>query len=463
MKTLVQLRSEHPRLFYKNSSWKWEADGLLLEWHFQLEPDLNFYPSMKLINFSEADSAALDSRELDRYVFNLGMVELLSYWKLAAPGEIVVEAGQLSGEQRNWWHNLLIQGMGEYFFVNQIDFTDPNFVSITSAGEDSGELPPGGDENSQPEPKVLIPLGGGKDSVVTLEMFKQNMPADKLAALVISPTQASRDIAAASGLEVLEVERRLDPLMIQLNDQGYLNGHVPVSAVFAFTSLLAARLKGFQYVAISNERSSNEGNVTFLDRDINHQYSKTFEFEQLFNQYVQENYPQPAPKYFSFVRPLFELQIAKIFANLKAYHSIFRSCNVGQKTNSWCGQCSKCLFAYIILYPFLSESELVGYFGENLLDKPELMPIALELVGKGEKKPLECVGTHEESLAAFHLCWQKSQESGAQNGLLQLVHDQVLQQEENLDSRAQQVLNAWNEQHLIPDSAWEQWLREALK
>lgn len=464
MKSVTELRSQHPRFFYKKYQWHWETNTLTLQWHFFLEPEFHFHPVMHFPNVSEQQFQQISEAELHLHAFSIGLAEMLSYWKLTAAPEIIIEAQSLTPEQTTWWHQLLIQGMGEYFYINQIDFTAPDFVVIRAADSTQPTAP----QFSLPEPtnpRILIPLGGGKDSAVTLELFRQNLDPANLGCLLINPTQAAQDIATASQLKTITVTRELDPLLLSLNSQGYLNGHVPISALFAFTSLLAARLHDYHFVPVSNERSSNEGNVEYLGREINHQYSKTFAFEKAFSEYISQFYPANSPVYFSYLRPLFELQIAKIFSAMKTYHPIFRSCNVGQKTNSWCGHCSKCLFAFIILYPFVNLSELTEYFGENLLDKPELLTIALELVGASEHKPFDCVGTHEESLAAFHLCWQKWQQTQPDSSqqLLQQVYKQVLSQEANLDERAQTILQVWNNHHLIPSQTWESWLKAVLQ
>ncbi len=464
MPNLRDLREQHPRFYYRDYSWELEPEGLKLSFHFELEPGIHFRPTMTILGVSQDVMARLNPKEIDLAAFNIGMAELFSYWKTAASPEIIIEAAPLSSEQLAWWHDLLIQGMGEYFFVNRIDFTDPGFVKFVSASTKDPAGQPQNSQRSTPSQNVLIPLGGGKDSVTTLELYREIADEGrKLACFFVNPTQAARDIARESGVQAIEASRTLDLKMLELNSQGYLNGHVPISALFAFTSVLAARLFGFGFIAISNERSSNEGNVWFHDREINHQYSKTFEFEQKFQQYIRDYYPPDSPLYFSYLRPIYELQIAGIFADYKSYHHDFRSCNAGQKTNSWCGQCPKCLFAYTILYPFLETKHLDGLFGKNLFSDENLLPLALELAGAGEQKPLECVGTHEETIAAFHLSWKKHQaDPSTQPVLLKLVYETVLANEAGLDARAAAILSAWNDQHTIPEKTWEEKLREKI-
>ncbi len=460
---LDQLRTQHPRFFYRSYAYQVTKTGLEISFLFHTHPELSFRPTLVINGVTEDHLARLSKAELDRYVFHIGLVEMLSYWKATCSPEIVIEAGALDDDQIEWWHDLLIKGLGEFFFVNQIDFTSPDFVTIVSTDNPShhSAQPPTSETNATQQESFLIPIGGGKDSVVSLETLKRyaqehSLPDTALAALMIHPTLAAQDCLQVSGLSrAIRIERTLDPLLAELNGQGYLNGHTPFSSLVAFISILVARLYGFTYVALSNEASSNEGNVEFHGQEINHQYSKTYEFEKKFQEYSERYVFQDLPYiqgyYFSLMRPLFELQIAKLFANHTEYHSIFRSCNRGRQTNAWCGECPKCLFAYTILYPFLGKDKMIEIFGQDLFTNAELLPIALELLGYAEKKPLECVGTHEENIAAFHMSYDRAQAEYEQLPiLLEQVQNQVLSHEINLDARAKTILTSWNSQHFVP-------------
>ena len=176
---------------------------------------------------------------------------------------------------------------------------------------------------------------------------------------------------------------------------GFINGHTPFSAMVAFTTYFIAYILGRKYIALSNEDSANETNVK--DDNINHQYSKTIEFENDFRFYAK-NYLETEIEYFSMLRPINELQIAMLFSRIEKYHKIFKSCNVGSKGEEWkwCCDCPKCLFVYTILSPFLYKEELVNIFGEDLFEKESLLETFIELIGKGNNKPFDCVGTYEE-------------------------------------------------------------------
>lgn len=453
------LRQEHSQFFYKSANWQITDDGLLLSWQFEVSPNFKFQPKMAI---PLPTGFVLDETKkviFDNLVFQIGLVEMLSYWKATASPQIIIEARWLNPDQISWWHKLLIQGLGEYFYTNQIEFTDQNFVTIqTTQPKETHSKPTSIKPTKSNQNCYLIPLGGGKDSIVTLELMRQyqssNQVPNRLLGLAINPTSATKNIAQIANLPLIEVRRQLDPQLLHLNSLGYLNGHTPFSALVAMVSLLVAYIYNCSEIILSNEKSSNEGNTHYLGQSINHQYSKTFEFESDFRSYVQ-TYVQPLvpeklPYYYSLLRPFYELQIGRMFAKLgQPYFSVFRSCNRGQKTGVWCGECAKCLFAFSILFPFLGEDQTISIFGQNLFQNHDLLQIALELIGQKATKPFDCVGTHMESVAAFYLSsqWYLKNNQPLPYVLLQLQPQ--LARHSDLPDQVQQILSNWDENHFV--------------
>ena len=341
---------------------------------------------------------------MNNLVFNLGLIEMFSYWKTTCAPEIVIKAGHLDARQVNWWQDLLIKGLGQFFFENKIDFRSKNFVRIIN---DEKRAVADFSYQSRLKNRFLVPLGGGKDSIVTWEIFRK--AGREAVCFSLNPSPAVKKIFKIGDCQKpIVVRRALDPKLLELNRQGFLNGHTPFSAYLAFLSVLTAVLFDYKYVAFSNERSANEGNVKYLGRIINHQHSKSFEFEQKFRQYCRK-YLVGGVEYFSFLRPLFEIQIAKIFSRClekqPKYSKAFLSCNRAQAgptpTGKWCGRCPKCLFVFICLAPFLGGEKTSRIFGKNLLADKKLQPIVKQLTRERGFKPFECVGTARETRAAL--------------------------------------------------------------
>lgn len=324
-------------------------------------------------------------------IFHIGLVELVSYWKATCSKNVIIKAGYINKEQIEFFKKLYFYGLGELFYTNGITPNYDDFINIKCELKEQNIEIPNYVGNGN-----LIPIGGGKDSNVTLEIMKSDFE-DNLC-FIINPKQVTLSCAQTAGYsneKIVTVKRTIDKNLIELNKQGFINGHTPFSALVAFLSYFNAYITGKKYILLSNESSANESNVD--GTKINHQYSKTYEFECDFNEYTKK-YFKIDIKYFSLLRPLSEYQIAMLFSNYEKYHEIFKSCNVGSKKEPWhwCCSCPKCLFVYIILSPFLYKEKLIRIFGEDLFEKEDLLDIFIELAGYGKTKPFECVGTYEE-------------------------------------------------------------------
>lgn len=437
MKKLKELRKKYPKFVYSGYNYRISNNNLEILFDFKTEPDIYFRPQVVIEGVDKV-------KNIDNLVFNLGLVEMISYWKATCSPVIDIRAGSLSADQIKWWRELIIKGLGQFFFENKINYKEKGFLTIKAKG-DKGKVVSGKATES-----FLIPVGGGKDSIVTFELLKKN----KVRCMSLNPTRTREVMKVAGCKNPIIVRRRIDQRLIQLNKKGFLNGHTPFSAYLAFLSVLVSYLFGFKYIAFSNERSSNEGNVKYLDTVINHQWSKSFEFEAMFRKY-SKNYLVKGIEYFSFMRPLYEIQIAKLFSKYPKYFPVFLSCNEAHKTHSgtkkpfrgWCGKCSKCLFVFTVLYPFIEEKKLVKIFNKNLFQDKSLLPIMLQLIGEKGFKPFECVGTHEESLVAFYLSWKKDKEK---SGLLKYFEDKVLVKHPNLEKESKEILTSFNKQHNLP-------------
>ncbi len=391
----IELRKQFPFFSFQKYSYKINNEELEVEFLFNLSNTYFFRPSFKIASNNFFDFTIIDKSLINNFVFHIGMIELVSYWKASCSKEVRIETHLLDEYQVSWWKKLYFNGLGEFFYLNSLEVTIDNFMNISSKGK---PLKP--HHCMLNKNNVLVPVGGGKDSIVTLELLK-NSQSVRLIPFVINPLEASVRSIVTSGFSLndsIVVERHLDPQLLKLNRQGFLNGHTPFSALLAFVSSFAAALSGSKYVALSNESSANES--TIPGSKINHQYSKSFEFEEDFNHYLKK-YVHENIYYFSFLRPLNELQIASIFSLFDVHHTGFRSCNVGSKTGTWCGRCPKCLFTWLILSPFIPQKKLEHIFGKNLLENNSLRTIYQELTGIDKTKPFECVGTPQEVNAAI--------------------------------------------------------------
>ncbi len=392
MSLYEQLREKHPVFIYEN----YTLGEDFLEFDFRMD-DTRFCPRWE---FPKALSGGNYDRALaDKIAFSLGLAELVSYWKCACPPTVEIRCGTLSEEQKKWWKKLYFNGLGEFFYRNGIDADFGSFMKIKCA--DIPEKPLSGDAPALSG--VMVPVGGGKDSVVTIELLKR--AGAEIYPYAINPHGAALDCVSAAGIpkeKAVYVKRAIAPELLRLNKKGYLNGHTPFSAVTAFSSLLFAVMTGRKYIALSNESSANETYVA--GRNVNHQYSKSTEFERDFREYCGYfGGFSRCPEYFSLLRPWSEWQIAEEFVKYPQYFGAFKSCNLGSKNNVWCCKCAKCLYVYILLSSFLNDDVLVSIFGCNMLDKTELSDMLDGLILDNTDKPFECVGTKSEVRQSLYM------------------------------------------------------------
>lgn len=400
----AELRERYPEFLYEAFHHEWTAEGLRLWFDFRMG-DVVFHPEA-LIEARPFLSCDVPVQVLDHMVFDIGMIELISYWKCACPPTVKVLCGALTDEQTAFWRKLYWNGLGEFFYTNGIAESQEGFLQVESEKWKVESVSAAANLSTFHSPlstSYLVPIGGGKDSVVTLELLRR--AGKTIRPLIMNPRGATRECARVAGFpleEVLVIRRKIDPTLLDLNAKGYLNGHTPFSAMLAFYTRLASALSGIPNVALSNESSANESTVK--GSYVNHQYSKSLEFEDDFRNYVNE---AASFNYFSFLRPLSELQIAMLFSRFTAYHDVFRSCNVGSKEDIWCGHCAKCLFAYIILSPFIAPERLNAIFGKSMLDDTTLDLEFRQLLGLAETKPFECVGTVSEVRQALQMAVER--------------------------------------------------------
>ena len=341
--------------------------------------------------------------ELDRSPLVDGLVRLLalaaslSYFKAFAPITFAVPSG-LTETERTFISQLITGGLGEFAIVNDLPTVlDPVIEAPAARAPDAPSVRPSGS-------RALVAVGGGKDSIVSIEALTS--AGRDVGLFAINPRGPIEATARVAGIGLERAARRIDPLLLRLNGEGAPNGHVPVTAINSLIALITAVATGYGTVVFSNEASASYGNQHWAGRDINHQWSKSSEFEGL----LRRSLPAGAPEYVSLLRAITEIRIARRFAEHTAYHAVFTSCNRAFRMSAaadatWCGDCPKCRFVFLILAPFISRDALLTIFGgRDLFADGGQTEGFLELLGvDGLFKPFECVGEPDECRVALDL------------------------------------------------------------
>lgn len=344
-----------------------------------------------------------------RLVFLLAGV---SYYKAGAPPVVEVGSHGLTAAERALLHAFYVDGLGEFAFRNGLKLGQVEIVADDRPDPADESIP------SPSRARALVPFGGGIDSIVTVEGVRDGY--DDVALFVVSGPggrfDAIEQSAEVTALPVLRATRRLDAKILRSRELGYLNGHVPVTGILSAIAVTAAALDGRDAVVMSNERSASSGNVEWDGREVNHQWSKSAAFEELFRAAVPGGV-----HYFSWLRERSELWVAERFAAMPRYHRVFRSCNrafhvdPAQRLDHWCGECDKCCFIDLILAPFMPAAALREIFdGREPLENPELIDRFRTLVGAaGTTKPFECVGDVDECRLAADLAARRPDRAGS--------------------------------------------------
>ncbi len=398
---------EPKAIIFEFKSYKFEPDQKRVFFNYTTH-----FSNGEKIDFSETvilpkaiDFNKVDHKILDRILQNTHLAIGISYYKLYCPKKVQLK-WHLSKEEADFWNSFYGKGLGEFLYRNQLD---PKIVAkfpfVKNKTTDFFRL----EKNS----KFLVGLGGGKDSIVSVELFKK-YGADFSAIFIETQKESHLVDNVVQKIEVgcIKIKRQLDEKLFDKTADFY-KGHIPISGIYAFLGILAAASYGYGAFLVSNEFSSNFGNTRYKGKTINHQWSKSYEFEKLFQEFLA-NFISPDLNYFSLMRPFYEIRIMEIFSKYDKYFSSFSSCNSNfridgqnQEGKLWCGKCAKCMFSFLILSPFLPKEKLIEIFGSNLFQDIEMMPILRDILGFGRVKPFDCVGTFDEAKAAFYMSREK--------------------------------------------------------
>ncbi|MBR4927514.1 MAG: hypothetical protein IKY98_04220 [Alphaproteobacteria bacterium] len=348
----------------------------------------------------------------------------ISYYKAFLSPKIIIESGTLSKEQADFFEIFYLHGLGEFSVKNNVNINIKFPFGKQTTGSHDIHL----------KDNTFVPIGGGKDSCVSIELLKE-MNKSITAFSVGSPAPIMQ-CASVADIPHTILTRNISPELIRLNETGTVyNGHVPITGLIAFLLWASAVIYNHRYVAMSCERSANSPNMILNGIPINHQYSKSFDFEQDFLKITSSITPKF--RYFSLLRPISEMHIAKLFAKkCSNYFDIFTSCNKAFKLDEtkrltgWCGCCDKCRFVFLILAPFMNKEKLIQIVGKNPLNDASQLTGFEELLGLSGHKPFECVGEVKECRYALKMLAKNS--AWQDDFIVKKISQKFIQNEEDI-------------------------------
>lgn len=389
---------KYQKFVYKR--YKFTPSSKTLELYYGLDETIEFCETYRF----DFEYIEYDFRELDRALQALFFMAGVSYYKTYIPPEIEVREGSMDGKTAEFLSKTWQRGLGEFYYLNHLDPHPTITFPVTPSA------PYAGASVQKQRSGLLIGIGGGKDSLVTVELLRKSMP--HMMTWSLNHREQMTPLIERIGLPHAWVEREWDTKIEELNKQDALNGHVPISAIFACVGAVVAILTGKRDIVVSNEQTANEPTLEYMGAQINHQYSKSQEFERDFQAHLTRFFADSL-RYYSTLRPFTELYVGGLFAKFafEKYKDVFSSCNRAyvraSNQMSWCGECAKCAFVFMILTPFIARESLETLWGgKNLLLDRNLEVTYRQLLGIEGDKPLDCIGEVKESRAAMRLAFE---------------------------------------------------------
>ncbi|MFL5269329.1 MAG: hypothetical protein ACJ8AH_22535, partial [Stellaceae bacterium] len=247
------------------------ASALSLQYRFKDGP---CFEEKLVFDFTPRPLSLADQRVLDRLFRLIFLLSGISYYKAFIPEILACEAFALDGNVTEFLDKFYQKGLAEFAFRNGISLH--NHFKFQSSRRPSDppldlDLPR----------KTCVPVGGGKDSLVTIECLRRS--GEPLVLFSLGDAEPIASCIKAAQLPFIRVHRRLDSALFKLNEAGALNGHVPITGILSAIVLACAVMFGFDVIAMSNEHSASAPNLRVGGAEVNHQYSKSFEFEHDFS------------------------------------------------------------------------------------------------------------------------------------------------------------------------------------
>ncbi len=384
----------------------WDPETLQASFSFSFDNEVHFTERIDFACDWFTPIQHIDLEIMNNLLSHLSLALWISYYKLCPTEKIIIENWFLDDEQKQFRNEFYVNGLWEYFYKNEIS---PKWLCQFVNAKSTTDFSFLWKKFMPTKQQAMVAIWGGKDSLVSVEYVKKSW-------LPYSTVTFGKDyllhqmVSDKIDAPRLVIERTMDEQLFAMNDAGYYNGHVPISGIIAFVLITAAYIYDYNLIVMSNEKSASEWNTVLDWVDINHQWSKSLDFELAFGKYLKHAMTNNV-QYFSLLRWMYEIKIAELFAKYPHYFDVFSSCNTNFKlledsertlgsTNNnnlrRCNNCPKCAFVYAILRPFVTKDQAKIIWGEELFEKKELLTTFKELLGIEGIKPFECVGTNEE-------------------------------------------------------------------
>lgn len=388
-----------------------DEDSLELSLYYQNQnPDISF---KEVIKFSKDNLVEYDRAKLNGALELLFLVAGTSYFKAFPTANIKFNSINPTEEQMSFMASIYRDGLSQFIYENNlsldvIPFSDYYLKTYNAQNRQKS--------SHQPEVKDILALeSGGKDSLLTAALLKKNnikfkpfnMPYGEDHPAILDQFDRSTSYA----------DRKIDSKSLKVaTEKGGFNGHVPITYITASIATVDAILHGQNWVLLSIAHEGDEPHAKIGDLDVNHQWSKTWQAEKLFSEYVY-NYVAKDIVAGSPIRKYSELKVAELFVQYcwAEYSTSFSSCNnanyqqgASNTKLKWCVNCPKCANSYLLFAPFVEPNDLNSVMGSDMIADEKMEETFKGLLGiDGVMKPFECVGEIDELRLAYHMAQKR--------------------------------------------------------
>jgi hypothetical protein len=318
------------------------------------------------------------------------------------------------------WQRIFDNVWAQWRYENDLsDYMHPDI-----ARSQSGRLTTAALQRRNANNRILLFCGGGKDSLVAMKSLERgNFAFDSLSYSSSIYGTAQLQHALIRRLQQFSKPENcyrqwifddfLDSPVLSLRPEfgvKTLTAAETPSSIFSVIPLILAH--GHSHIALGHERSADTGQVhwTKTGEDINHQWGKSYEAENLINSYIKRFLVSDF-EYFSILKPIYDTLIFQMLQRDLSAVPATHSCNIRKP---WCMRCPKCAYVWLGYMAFLPLEVVRKTFGpENLFDVPELQIIFRQLLGLENQLPFECIGQASESQLFFELCKHKGYDGSA--------------------------------------------------
>lgn len=410
--------------------------------------DVEIQSLMQIPNDEDLQLTHPLSQTLHYLIVNIGMCVLSWFYMGFATSKIIIgHKVSLPIRFIPFWKEFYKNVFAEFKYVHNLHDLDIDIEVETSEyniEEQNSSIPmirnKIDDSNSR---RVLLPIGGGKDSIVVWHKLLQQSKEPILMYISDTYEEFDQNIRLQEVVNIMQSNSNSLPLLVMKhsfhssNFEKYARsfykpcGH-PFAALVVFDCLFLAYLLNITEISFGFEKSADDGNGIRLScgTEVNHQYDKSSQFIKLVSEFSINELSLPLIQLKSEIQQLDELEICQVFVSnpLKKFHHCFLSCNMNSdllgrsiiNPRGWCCQCEKCAFVFLLLSAYLNPCDVQVIFGgcDLLSNKSsfimKMKPIFYSLVGlfdgltsNLQHKPFECVGTVHETRKALALAFKR--------------------------------------------------------